>query len=60
MEHPLQHPLLLMELQPALMDRLRTQILILTPAVILIPPTLILTQMMMNQLLELLEEVPRL
>lgn len=60
MEHPLQHPLLLMELQPALMDRLRTQILILTPAVIQIPPTLILTQMMMNQLLELLEEVPRL
>ena len=60
MEHPLQHPLQLMELQPALMDRLRTQILILTPAVILIPPTLILTQMMMNQLLELLEEVPRL
>ena len=60
MEHPLQHPLQLMELQPALMDRLRTQIPILTPAVILIPPTLILTQMMMNQLLELLEEVPRL
>ena len=49
-----------MELPALLMDRLRTQILILTQAVILILPTLILTPMMMNQWPELLAEVPRL